>query len=187
MSVVRGLGGGRAVNRKIRTFLAAAAGIVAVLAVVAALERLTPSEQADLDTLRGIEPRSAEGRAACASLVLGQVTEALNSGDRETLLALFDDAATPVHSFVLAGPKLDLETTDGRAAAEALLARGAAGERWRVERVTANAGPSWHGAIDVRVVIARDAPDLPRGGITASGAGVVSCVSGKVVSLRLAG
>lgn len=173
-------------DRKIRTLLAATASIVVVFLVVVALERLTPSEPAPLDSLRGIEPRSAEGRAACASVVLGQVSEALNSGDRQTLLALFGDAATPVHSFVLAGPKLDLETTDGRAAAEALLARSAAGERWRVERVTADAGPSWHGAVDIRIVITRDAPDLPRGGVSASGDGVVSCVSGKVAALRLA-
>lgn len=143
---------------------AAGAAVLLVLAVVGVLQLVAPAAPSvGMDSLREIEPRSAHARAACATMVIDQLVDAFNAGDAERLAGLLDDAAT----------------------ADRLLARHAAGERWLVERVDADAGPSWHGAIDVTLVLTREAPDLPDGRVTATGTGVLSCVSGRIASLRL--
>jgi hypothetical protein len=165
---------------------AAAAAVALVFAALGVLQWVSPhGTDEDRDSLRAVEPRTAAARAACAAIVIDQLVDSFNTGDAPGLVALLDDGAIPVGSFSIAGPGLEWEESDARRAADRLLSRHAAGERWTAERIDADAGPSWHGAIDVRIVLTRAAPDLPDGRVTATGTGVLSCVSGRIASLRL--
>lgn len=169
-----------------RQLPAAVVALLLVLSVVWVLREVSPTPMGtELDSLHDVEPRTAAARSACATIVIDQLVDAFNAGDAAGLVGLLDDAATPLRAFSLTGPGLDWVESDARRAADRFLARHAAGERWSVERVGADAGPSWHGAIDVSLVLTREASDLPDGRVKATGTAVLSCVSGRIASLRL--
>lgn len=139
---------------------AALTALMLVLAIGGVLYGMRPTGRSELDTLRDIEPQTAPARAACATIVIDQLVDAFNAGDQSRLSMVLDDA-TAVERFV---------------------ARHAAGERWTVDRVDADAGP---GAIDVTILLTRWAPDLAGGRAPAKAIGVLSCVSGRIASLRI--